>query len=103
QIKSLSLKVRNARRAAARALLLWHFADLYTETAQRILQVLVATFDMAEALNSGLPLGERCRDEIGKTGPQIRHGDMGPTEAHWAFNDTAVLIVGRVEATPRSS
>src|SRR5438309_4785658 len=82
--------------------LLWHFVDPYAETTQRVLQVLIATFDMAEALDGGLPLGEHRGDEIGKTGPQIRHGNMRSTEAHRAFNDTTVLIVGGVEATHRS-
>src|SRR4029434_5039506 len=28
---------------------------------------------------------------------------MSPMEVHWAFNDTTMLIVGGVEATPQSS
>ena len=50
------------------ALLTRHFVNLHAETAQRILKVLVATLDVAKALNGGLPLCQHRRDEVGKTG-----------------------------------
>src|SRR2546425_6117868 len=80
-----------------RALSTRHFANLHPETAQRIFEVLVSTFDVPDAFDRGLSLRQESSNEVGKTSPQIRHSDVRPTQVHRAFDYTAMPVVGGME------
>src|SRR6476646_4201908 len=72
--------------------------DPRAQTAQLIIEPLVAALDMLDAIDARAPLRAQRREDVRRAGANVWHHQIGGVQRRWPAHDAAMQEVALAEA-----